>query len=540
MKKKHLLSFVFVLLLASLTTTIGQVQKVPSSYDRSAITVMVLDFRGGLHAAELAAQSQAINFTQKFFNNNLSSLLMPAPFNRTDITSDKSELIKQSLVQNKVPNGIIATWYAMNSDGMMSQDLIHERGMFNATDDAFLKSKTTKRGNAELEEYGNRLINRSYILILDYTNLYTMEELKQPSYRGWKSTVNGYLFKLNYSQEVQNKLYEAWIYEDDSPAVKAEKKQKFSQLEVPLDFVTMTTVNIDASQQKERNSTIKMLIPDKSPEELFAELVQKGYDENLYSLEKKVEDFKVKTNLTNVHPLQAKIGTKEGILTDYRFFAFENVLNENTNVTKQKMRGVIRATSKIVDNNKVTTGSSGTTEFYQTAGRKLETGYLLQQRNETGVEVSLGFASGEIGGLTGRADYRLGRFIGVPALFAYVAGGVQAQTYDESEYAFLRYEAGLAKGLQLSRNMELRPYAGYGYEKTTYGDAGIISTNYMTVGTNLSLNITHNAQLWGGAGYTMFIGNVKAEDDSEYNATWNDLFTNRGGVTVAFGLKVGF
>lgn len=540
MKKKPLLSIVYVLMLASITTVAGQAQKVPSSYDRSAITVMVLDFRGGLHATELAAQTQVINFTQKYYNNNLTSLQMAAPFDRADITSNKSELIKQALVRNKVTNGIISTWYAQKADGTMSQDLIHERGMFNATDNAFVMAKTTKRGNAELEDYGNRLINRSYILILDYSNLYTMEELKQPSYRGWKSTVNGYLFKINYNKEIQDKLYAAWIYDDDSPEIKADKQQKLSQLEFPLDFVTMSSVNIDASQQKERNSTIKMFLPDKSPEELFADLIQKGYDENLYSLEKKVEDFKVKTTLTNVHPLQAKIGTKEGLLTDYRFFAYEYVYNENTDKTKQKMRGVIRATSNIVDNNRVTTGSTGTSVFYQTAGRKLETGYLLQQRNDNGVEISLGLAFGEIGGLTGRVDYRLGRFVGVQALYAYVGGGVQTQTYDYEDYAFLRYEAGLAKGFQLSRNMELRPYAGYGFEKTPYGLDGTLSSSYWTLGANLSLNLMHNIQVFGGAGFTSFLGTVKDDQGNDFGIAWNDLFTDRGGVTTVFGLKVGF
>ncbi|MCX6307464.1 MAG: hypothetical protein NTY32_01075, partial [Bacteroidia bacterium] len=483
MKKFASLFFACAFALTISAQQAGQTTKIPSTYDRSAITFLQLDFPGEIHAADLKSKVSELKFTEKYYINNLPVMQLPTPFNRADLTANRSELIRLALEKSRIPNDIIALWYAQKADGSMSLDLIHERGMFNATDETFVLAKTTKRGNASLEDYGNRLINRSYILVMDYQGLRTMEEDNQPTYRGWKATAIGYLYKIDYTEEIQNKLYDAWIYEDDSPQVKADKKQKLSQIEFPLKYVTMTAVPVETSQLKERSSTMVLLFPNKTPEQLLKELIQKGYDENLYSLETTVEDFKVKTTINQVKPIRAKIGKKEGIRTDYRFFAYEYVYNEKTNAAEQKFRGVIRSTNKIVDNNAVTKGSTGTSEFYQTAGRKLETGYLLHQRNDYGVELGLAPAFGEVGGFTGRLDARLGRYVGIQALYVYLEGGMDAKTYPnyyntDEAYAFIRYDVGLAKGFQLNRNMEVRPYLGYGKEETTDSYLGDVSTVY--------------------------------------------------------------
>ena len=49
----------------------------------------------------------------------------------------------------------------------------------------------------------------------------------------------------------------------------------------------------------------------------------------------------------------------------------------------------------------------GTTKFYQTAGRRIRAGYLLQQRNDFGASLLVGYENGEVGGVYGRVDLRL-------------------------------------------------------------------------------------------------------------------------------------
>ncbi|MHC1703887.1 MAG: hypothetical protein AB9846_08265 [Tenuifilaceae bacterium] len=524
-------------------------QKIPSTYDRSSITFLLLDFPSDNHSGDVKGKINSIVFADKYYNNNVSYLTLPASFSRTDLGAKITELVKKSIEEKNIPKDIISKWYSRKDDGTMSTELIEERGMFNATDAAFIKAQTTKRGNSMLMDYGNRLIERSYILVLDYKSVVNLKDVKDSKMKGWKSTVIGYLYKIDFNDEIQNAVYDSWIYEEDSPQVKAEKKQKFEQIKFPISFVTETSQLITASQAAEGTDLGKFL-KQKSEDQLLSEMVQKGYDESLYFLEKKYEDFKVKTMIYQTGPVRAKIGKKEGLKTDYRFFAYEYVYNEKTNSTKQKFRGVIRATSSIVDNRQVATGDMGTTKFYQTAGQKLRTGYLLQQRNDFGIEGALGYEIGEVGGIYARIDARLGRYIGVKSLFLYLEGGAEMQDYGIYEgIAFAHYGGGLAKGFMLTKNVEIRPYIGAGQEIATHEDFKDtafedIKALYVKGGANVALNLKHNIQIFGGMGFYAFVSNAENKD-GDTEKLWTDIFIDedgneRSGASMLFGLRVGF
>lgn len=523
------------------------IRKIPSTYDRSSITILYMQFPDENHSQDVKAKIGSLAISDKYYNNNLNQLSFSAPFSRG--TPKISDEIKNYLNEQKVGRSVISKWYARQSDGTMTMDLIFERGMFNATDAAFIKAQSTKLGNAVLQDYGNRLIERSYVLVLDYESVKTMKEAKMPKMKGWKSTVTGYLFKINYNDETQNALYESWIYPEDSQSVKDEKNKKFEQINFAIEYVAKTTVYATASQA-EGTTQLGRLIKEKSEDELLLEMVQKGYDETLYFLEKNHEDFMVKTTIFQVSPIRAKIGKKEGLKCDNRYFAYEYVYDEKTNSSKPKMRGVIRATSKIVDNRQVAKGDSPTSKFYQTAGRRLKTGYLLRQQNDYGIEITAGYEFGEVGGAYARLDARLGRYIGIKSLFLYVDGGAEVKKYidpyilgQENDIMFYRYSAGVAKGFMLTRNVELRPYVGFGQEVATYKDwddaAGDLKVLYVKGGANLALNLKHNIQVVGGAGYFSFVSNAE-NDNGDTEIAWEDIFKDRGGVTAMAGLKIMF
>jgi len=542
MKTKSLFVFVLVMFFAKwiVAQDIEATKKIPSTYDRSAVTLFYVQFSNEAHASEIQSKIDKISFSDKYYNNNLNQITLPNAFTRK--SHELIESLSKYMNDQQVGRQVISKWYARQDDGTMNMDLIFDRGMFNATDAAYIKAQSTKLGNAVLQDYGNRLIGRSYILVLDYQSIQTMKEAKMSGMKGWKSTVTGYLFKIKYNEETQNAVYDAWIYPEDSPTVKAEKNKKFEQIQVPVEFVTKTTVYVTASQPAE-DTQLGRLMKQKSEDELLSEMVQKGYDESLYFLEKNHEDFMVKTTIFQVRPIRAKIGKKEGLKCDNRYFAYEYVYDEKTNTTKPRFRGVIRATSSIVDNRQVAKGDMPTSKFYQTSGRRLRTGYLLRQQNDYGIEATLGFESGEVGGIYGRVDARMGRYIGVKALFVYVEGGAQMKDYPVADgIAFLHYGAGLAKGLMLTRNVELRPYIGLGQEQATHddwSDNGAYKALYLKAGANLALNLKHNFQLMGGMGFYSFIGNAE-NDNGDTGFLWEDLFTDRKGPSAMFGVKFMF
>lgn len=547
MKKCFLLLVAFIFPgIALLAQDIEKGKKIPSTYDRSSITVFFMKFPGENYSSMVEAKTDKVTFTDKYYNNNLNNLVIQAPYSRSDASVEVEKELETYLLQQGVSKAIVNKWYNRKDDGSMDLDLIFDRGMFNATDAAYIRAQATKLGDNILKDYGNRLIEKSYILVLDFQNIQTMKEAKIEKMKGWKATVNGYLFKVKYDEEVQNALYDCWIYPEDSPEVRKEKIKKYEALQIPITFVTKTTVSIQASQPTE-DTQLGKIIKQKTEDQLLQELVQKGYDESLYYLEMRHEDFMVKTTIHQVRPITAKIGLKEGLKCDHRYFAYEYVYNEKTNSIEPRFRGVIRATSKIVDNRQVARGDTPTSQFYQTAGRKLREGYLIRQQNDFGGEILVGYEAGAVGGLYGRIDFRMGRFVDIRALFLYAELGIQVKDYDiggilpYEGIAFVHYGAGLAKGFMLTRNVELRPYIGLGQEQANHSDFdnGTLKVLYLKAGANLALNLKHNVQLMGGVGSYSFIGNAE-NDIGDTGVKWGETFPDRKGMATMVGIKFMF
>jgi len=345
---------------------------------------------------------------------------------------------------------------------------------------------------------------------------------------------------MQFDANSQDAFYQTWIYDDDSEAVKAEKRKKFEELNIPLTFVTQKTAVVTVSQSKAEGT--KIFMKSKTDDEPLQDLAQKCQDEVIYLIERDVEEFKVKTSIYQTRPIRAKIGLKEGLKTDYRFFVYEFVYNQKTGKPEPKQRGVIRAKgkSKIVDNRKEATGDMGTSQFYQVAGRKLDAGFILQQQNDLGIEAIVGGEVGTASGLYIRADYRLGRFIGIRSFYAFGEVGMgPGKSFGGTTSAFLSYGGGIAKGFQLTRNVELRPYFSIGVEGTTNDDVNsgeAVNTLYVSGGANVALNLKHNFQLVGGFGFNQFT-DATDSDGNSVGLLWDDYF-ERSGPAVLVGVKI--
>ncbi len=554
-------SFLIALILIGLTAKpqdISSNNKVPASYDRSSITLLFVDF--SLGGSETKA-IKALRFSDKYDNNNLESLILMPSFKRDEAPLNKMyekliavnnivpkndlyDLLIKDMDRLSVGRMILAKWYNRKPDGTMDMDLVHQRGRFTATDADVLRAQTSKRGNAALEEFGNRLINQSFIQVIDLVDLKT--STAQGS-RGWTATANSYLFRIDFNDQVRNAFYDTWIYDDDPEELKTQKRNAFDALQVPVVPVSQKSTAVTATESSDKANP-------RSYDELMNELIQKSYEDNLYRHEMDVPELQVVTPIYATNPLRAKIGLKEGLKTDHRYFVYEYVYNSRTSQAEPKRRGVIRAesASKIVDNRHVATGQMDMSQFYQVHGLKLREGYTIVQKNDNGVEAIGGWDMGEIGGINGRLEYRLG-FTGVKAVFAHVELGWEAKEYPNApailglqsgDFSFLRVAGGISKGLQLTRNIEFRPYLAIGLEQVSskeLDDAeNYIGAFYLKPGGNIAINLfTHNFQVFGGAGYFAFI--TEAEDSNENTfGAYKDVFENRSGLTTTIGFRIGF
>lgn len=552
MKKNLLLA---VILSATIATVSGQNKSktISDTYDRSSLTLILLNHPEVVNSSKLTEAIGNVLIPDKYFHNNIDLKSVKSPFVH-DYAGVVTNSIKDVLNEEKTGNKIISYWYSRQDDGTMSADRFLERGMYNATDGDVLKAKGTKRGVEALKDYGDKLIGKSYVVAIDYSKFTTIDDSAR---RGWSSDVRIYLYKITFNDTIQAKLYnDLWIYQEDTPEVKVKKKTAFDQMNFDVEYVSQAAAS--ETQTESKTNTSKYITP-KTNDELLAALMQKGLEDCMYNIEKNIEELRVKAALFQTKPLRAKIGKKEGLAVDHRYFVYEYVYNEKTNNSEAVRRSVIRA-KKVNDNRNIATGSSEMSTFYQVAAGRLEPGFILQQRNDAGVGIYLGYEPGVVGGLSARIEANVGRFASVPSLYLFLGGGMQAKTYTgihrkdntilpSQDMNFLRYEIGMGKGLRFIHVLELSPYGAVGYEEARNKDwkddvqfnGNVIKALYFKYGANLSLNLHYNIQLVGGVGSYLFFN----AEDGKGNLLINngkvkyDYFFNERGGALSFSEYIG-
>ncbi|HEY5510473.1 MAG TPA: hypothetical protein VIK10_05520 [Prolixibacteraceae bacterium] len=529
-----------------------------TEYNRNALTMILLSYPNGLHAQELQTKFPSIKVPGKFDDNTLSTQVFTVNGDRAGQSADG---ILSMLNNKKIGNGIIAKWYNRQADGSFNVDEISRRGLYNAKDLDVVTANAKKVGQASLKDSGEKLLANSYVLVMDYSGILTSEENyiknKTPADKrtshGWVGNFTGYLFKLNLDESKLATFYnDLWVNKDDDSKTKAERSAKFDETNFPFSFVMSATGYLNAEQVKPGTSAAMFTI-QKSDDQLFSELVEKGVEKAEYDLATKLVSFQVKANVFSTNPIASKIGDKEGLAVDDRYFIFENRQKKNGDMIEVR-KAVVRVGNKIANNTEIASGNSKeVTNFYQIGGRKVEEGMLLKQKNDKGIGVSVNYCSGEIGGIEIGAEYllnRLYRGFFRPSFKLIAELGLDTKYYyGKGDIGFMRYSAGIGKSYYFARNFQLEPSFSFGQEKTSEGATtnsdGSINTwsaYYLKPGLKFGANIRYNFQLIVGVSYYSFLKGVTETNDSGRgkDLKWTDLYPGREGVTLNIGLRIQF
>jgi hypothetical protein len=563
MKIKVAICWLFILQHA---VTICFAQTPNSSYDRSALTlILVNNSKTDFYSQTKKSFESSYNVDEKFDNHRL-----------------KYSSIEEFESLNRVAKSVVEKWFNRKEDGSFDMELIKSRGIYNANDAQVIQSSSTVRGTKALEDQGDKLIKNSYIVIYEFNTIETMTEYynrmdqvidernrevseynrradnynstrkpnQQPmtyrqhekylerKLRGYVANVKIKLYQVNWNEEIANYFYNnLWINEKD-PSWELKKNQFDSYNFTLIDSkqAIFKTVNsnqaIQLGQHEERVSDEKLF------DNLIAITIREGND-----YIKTLEKFSVKSSVFSTKPITSKIGLKEGVSVDQKYFVFENVQKENGEI-KQKRRGVIRATSKIVDNRQSADGKGGSTKFYQVSGKKLDIGMLLKQKNEAGLGITLGYGSH---GFHGLMEFNVGRYIGIPGFKVFADLNIDMITYNNYSYDLSKktgikevnllnygferslttsvtgYSIGLSKDFNFGRNFVLIPHISYAVQSirqsssnyivnknkyydsfnntwyypssNTFEDSVLVSNSYITFGFRYGFNIAHNLQI---------------------------------------------
>jgi hypothetical protein len=553
------------------------------SYARSSVSYLLLDFSNERFAPLLRNAINTTNMPSKFDNNDLKKKILPAPYHRGSILPDlkrnASEVIS-ALTAEKYAIDLVKFWWKIRENGSYSTQLIAERGEYNATDFDFQEAMASKVGRARISDQGLKLIGNSYILVLDFHAIQTQDEIydaqdaaarKQaekdkkefiPVKRiknGFVGNLHAYLLQINYPDTVQGYFDDAFI---DDKKIDMDKLNKiFDQVYSPFKLITTETQNVEGTQPNPG----QFLAPavQKNPEELMVVLVNNGITKSLNAIEKRVEAFRVKTPVTNTSPIRAKIGKKESLTHERRYFVWEYVGDKNNNVVAKK-KGVIRA-RKVVDNRQDELGQTRESSFYQIGGGKITNGMTLQEAKDLGMGLSLG---GGTAGFAASFDLNGFQYLDMPIkqfkLYVDIAAGGKelkpnyyprlSTTFPRTtaDFQLLKFSIGVQKEYPFMRNLHFAWYAGWGGESISWEDSNdlseSISASGFQFGAKFGINLgspsfqligSFNKFSYGDVTY-MYTPKDGEQQSDPLNVKMKDMFESKPSTSINLSLRLNF
>jgi len=550
-------------------------------YARSSISYLLLDFENEKYSGLL---NRAINTTMvpsKFDNNELSKKTLKAPYYHVPgglLTAPNGEKIRQALVADQYALDVVKYWWKIKNDGSYSTSLIEKRGEYNATDEVVSTVDATKVGRARLGDLGLKLIGNSYVLVIDFAEVKSIDDVydeqdaaaravaeKQKTEfvavkrikNGFQGNLAAYLYKINYPDTVQGYFDASFI---DEKRIDLNKLNKiFDQVYSPVILVSTQTAKIEASQPNPG----EFLAPtvQQSPDQMMVKLVNDGILKSLDKFETKLEAFRVKTPVTNIDPIRAKIGRKESLKHEKRYFVWQYV-ESGSGAVVPKRKGVIRA-QKVVDNQNDELGNTQESSFYQVGGGKISTGMTLQERKDLGIGLSAGYGSI---GFAARADINVGQWADLPVrqLKLYgelIAGGkkftdvripgtvTSTTMYNDINYSQTKFAVGLLKEFQITRNFIGGGHIGWTMETITWDDADAneqLSASGFNWGLRAGMNIlVPGLQVIGsinghGYGEATYKSGVEGAEDVPTGVKWADIFPEKSSVSFDLSLRLSF
>lgn len=311
------------------------------NYHKSSLYSIMLKHENQEFCEELVACFNKIPIPEKFNDHNLQIRVFKAGIQEESDTSsvaNQKPHINALLKQNAIGRRLVAKWFNYSKDGTCNTDLILERGYYNVSaDDIALSMRTLSTQEGILYDAGEELIEHTYVLVNDicYGDKRSRKEERMSAaialggipgvgmltaagtavlahnYSGFNVTVTSYLYKLNWTDETELGFYN--LYWSETP--NAEKKAAFNKDKelFTLEYVGHYTTHSENANLKGVNDR----------ETQIRKVCTRAIDKSIAQLQKQHPQFRVRTPLSTVSPLTAKIGLREDITENSLFEVLE-------------------------------------------------------------------------------------------------------------------------------------------------------------------------------------------------------------------------
>ncbi len=422
---------------------------------------------------------------------NPSRIVLPASVEKANILKNKigfHENVLASLEKNKIPNEIFKELFV--ADGKWTYDKLLERAKKNMTDADYLRFKSSSvgvRGGAGRKFY-NTVLKSNFIFTYSYSDLHTQEEeynridlanfaraekdkkntfkkeKDKYKFKPVKRTDAGYIvdlkiniFKILLDNEqivmLENAIYGINDDNDDKTKIKNLMQYSFKLKRVGGGSRKLEVIyNKEKAKKKHytKKHYFKRLFGNSNIKSLLGKVLENS------------KEFRIKSTIYDTkRGLAVKIGTKEGLKRNNRFFVYELMLDKNGNL-KKKRKGAVRA-KKPAKNDGIATGNTQPTKFYQIQGRKLGKGMLLEQNRNNG-SLDIGYGDNFYASISGFLGFmNAGRF------------GIDFQTFQNLQFdsiALSTYNlsAYMEKDIHFARNFYVTGDMGLYIEESSFSN----------------------------------------------------------------------
>lgn len=328
-------------------------------YHKSSMYSIMLKHENQEYCDELVSCFNSIPIPEKFNNHNLSKRIFKAGIQEENDTSDSANQkchIDALLKQNAIGRRLVAKWFNHSRTGTFNPNLLLERGYYNVSaDDVALAIKTFKTQQGVLYDAGEELIGHTYVLVNDirYGDKRNNKEKRMSAaigvgialsaipvvgnlamagagllandFSGFNVTVTSYLYKLNWSEEIANGFYNLYYTQtpDENMYVAFNNEKDL----FTLDYIGSYTVHSSNSNFKgvnDRETQIRLVCT-------------RAIDRAISQLQKQHPQFRVRTPLSSISPITAKIGLREDVNENSKFEVLEVKENSDGRTTYKRV-----------------------------------------------------------------------------------------------------------------------------------------------------------------------------------------------------------
>ena len=389
-------------------------------YRRSSLCSILIRHPERLYDYDIAQVFPTIPIPDKYNDHNIDVRDITSIMLRKNKSARGKKVMGKTIApyieKEEVGKQLVSKWFdrddELGGDGSFDMELVKERGLYDADYFDAQMAAQSIRGESLLADAGEDLIGNTFVIFndieyidnekvgaylaaaamitnaaiqasssideqtksnLDAQNKNTINSASQLG--GFQVTVTTYLYRLRWDDQTAGTFYSQYYTSQPNEAKKVAYNRDKGTFH--LDYVGSYKV-------KSRESTYGV----KDQHGMIRKVCQRAIDKNIAELQKKYEDFRVKTPLFSTAPLSAKIGLKEDVTPNSKFEVLEEVEDAEGKIHYRRVGVVKPIKGKIWDNRymaeyeKENKGNSRTaTEFKVVSGRGFLPGMLLRQIN---------------------------------------------------------------------------------------------------------------------------------------------------------------